>query len=110
MIKLTIDSQPFEAEEEQTILEVTRRAGIHIPTLCYHPALEPYGACRLCTVEVRWGRRVSLETACTYPVRDGLEVLTMSDGAVRTRRMILELMLSWPYSFHMQSLILRIQQ
>jgi heterodisulfide reductase subunit A len=94
MIKLTIDGQPFEAKEEQTILEVARRAGINIPTLCYHPALEPYGACRLCTVEVRWGRRVSLETACTYPVREGLEVLTMSDAVLRTRRMILELMLA----------------
>ncbi len=94
MIKLTIDGQPFEVEEGQTILEVARRAGIHIPTLCYHPALEPYGACRLCTVEVRWGRRTSLETACTYPVREGIEVLTMSDAVVQARRMILELMLA----------------
>ena len=58
MINFTIDGQPFKADEGQTILEVARRAGVKIPTLCYHPALEPYGACRLCTVEVRWGRRV----------------------------------------------------
>ena len=94
MIRFTIDGQPFEAIEEQTILEVARRAGIKIPTLCYHPALEPYGACRLCTVEVRWGRRTSLETACTYPVREGIEVLTMSDAVISARRMILELMLA----------------
>jgi heterodisulfide reductase subunit A len=94
MIRFTIDGQPFEAIEDQTILEVTRRAGIKIPTLCFHPALEPYGACRLCTVEVRWGRRASLETACTYPVREGIEVLTMSDAVLSARRMILELMLA----------------
>jgi heterodisulfide reductase subunit A len=94
MIKFTIDGQTFEAKEEQTILEVARRVGIKIPTLCYHPALEPYGACRLCTVEVRWGRRSSLETACTYPVREGIEVLTMSEPVLAVRRMILELMLA----------------
>jgi heterodisulfide reductase subunit A len=94
MIKFTIDGQPFEVKGEQTILEVTRRAGIKIPTLCYHPALEPYGACRLCTVEVRWGRRTSLVTACTYPVQEGIEVLTASPAVVQTRRMLLELMLA----------------
>ncbi len=94
MIRFTIDGQELEATEGQTILEVARRAGIPIPTLCYHPALEPYGACRLCTVEVRWGRRVALETACTYPVRDGIEVSTASDSVIAARRMILELMLA----------------
>lgn len=94
MIRFTMDGQEFQAEEEQTILEVARRAGIRIPTLCYHPALEPYGACRLCTVEVKWGRRASLETACTYPVREGIEVYTMSEAVVKARAMILELLLA----------------
>ncbi len=94
MIRFKIDGQEVKAEQEETILEVARRAGIKIPTLCYHPALEPYGACRLCTVEVRWGRRVSLETACTYPAREDIEVETMSEGAVRARRLILEMMLA----------------
>ena len=94
MIRFTIDGQELQAEEGQTILEVARRSSIHVPTLCYHPALEPYGACRLCTVEVRWGRRVSLETACTYPVREGIEVLTNSDPVLAARRMILEMMLA----------------
>jgi heterodisulfide reductase subunit A len=94
MISFTIDGQEFEVEEGQTILEVSRRAGIHIPTLCYHPALEPYGACRLCTVEVQWGRRVSLQTACTYPVREGMEVKTKSPRVIQARKMILELLLA----------------
>jgi len=94
MITFTIDGQEFKAEEGQTILEVSRRAGIRIPTLCYHPALEPYGACRLCTVEVQWGRRVSLQTACTYPVREGIEVKTMSPPVIKARQMILDLLLA----------------
>jgi len=94
MIRFTIDGQELLAEEGQTILEVARRASIHIPTLCHHPALEPCGACRLCIVEVRWGRRVSLQTACTYPAQEGIEVLTMSEAVLATRRLILELMLA----------------
>ena len=94
MITFTIDGQEFKAEEGQTILEVSRRAGIRIPTLCYHPALEPYGACRLCTVEVQCGRRVSLQTACTYPVREGIEVKTMSPPVIKARQMILDLLLA----------------
>jgi len=94
MIRFKIDGQEVTAKQEETILEVARRAGIKIPSLCYHPALEPYGACRLCTVEVRWGRRVSLETACTYPAREGIEVETMSEAVVKARRLMLEMMLA----------------
>ena len=52
MIPVTIDGQSIEVEEGTTILEAAQSLGIEIPTLCHHPALEPYGACRLCTVEI----------------------------------------------------------
>ena len=52
MIHLTIDDQPIEVPEGRSLLEACRENGIDIPTLCYHPALEPYGACRLCVVEL----------------------------------------------------------
>src|SRR3990172_8283548 len=52
MIHLTINDQPIEVAEGRTLLEACRAHGIHVPTLCYHPALEPHGACRLCMVEV----------------------------------------------------------
>ncbi len=94
MATLIIDGQEAQAEEEQTILEVARQAGIEIPTLCYHPLLEPYGACRLCTVEVIRHGRSRLETSCTYPAWDGLEVKTGSPAVVRARKAILELLLS----------------
>lgn len=94
MATLTIDGQELQAEEEQTVLEVARANGIEIPTLCHHPLLEPYGACRLCTVEIirhGWPR---LETACTYPAWDGVEVRTDSPPVRQARQVILGLFLA----------------
>ena len=94
MISLTIDGQTIQAKEGQTILEVARKNNIDIPTLCYHPLLESYGACRLCTVEVIRRGWSSLQTACTYPAWDGLEIKTRSPEVMRARRAILEMFLS----------------
>ncbi len=94
MATLIIDGQKVQAEEGQTILEVARQAGIEIPALCYHPLLEPYGACRLCVVEVirrGWSR---IETSCTYPAWDGLEVKTRSPAIIEARKVVLGLLLS----------------
>jgi len=65
-----IDGQPIEVEPETTIKKAAERLGIAIPTLCHHPAIEPYGACRVCTVELRRGKRVRMVTACNYPLRE----------------------------------------
>ncbi len=94
MATLIIDGQELHAEEEQTVLEVARENGIEIPTLCYHPLLEPYGACRLCTVEITRHGRSQLETACTYPAWDGIEVKTDSPPVKEARKMILGLLLA----------------
>jgi heterodisulfide reductase subunit A len=94
MTTLIIDDQEIQAEEGQTILEVARQNGIEIPTLCHHPLLEPYGACRLCTVEVIRRGRSQLQTACTHPAWDGLEVKTRSPQVIQARKMILGLLLS----------------
>jgi heterodisulfide reductase subunit A len=94
MATLTIDGQVFRAEEGQTVLEVARENGIDIPTLCYHPLLEPHGACRLCTVEIVRHGRSRLETACTYPAWDGIEVKTDSPPVREARRVILGLFLA----------------
>ena len=92
LIQITIDGRTTMVPPETTILQVATDLGIEIPTLCYHPALEPYGACRLCTVEVirdGWSRLV---TACNYPIRQEIEVLTASEKVIRGRRMIVELL------------------
>lgn len=93
-VTLTINDREVRAERGVTILEAARDAGIHIPTLCYHEKLAPYGACRLCTVEISQNGRTRLVTACVYPAEDGLVVKTDSQRVIRIRKMLLELMLA----------------
>ncbi|TEU03108.1 MAG: 2Fe-2S iron-sulfur cluster binding domain-containing protein [Dehalococcoidia bacterium] len=93
-VTLTINDREVRAEGGMTILEAARDAGIHIPTLCYHEKLAPYGACRLCTVEISQNGRTQLVTACVYPAEDGLVVKTDSQRVIRIRKMLLELMLA----------------
>jgi len=92
-IRLEIDSKPVEAEEGMTILQVAREVGIDIPTLCYDERLAPYGACRLCTVEITRDNRTRLVASCVYPVEDGLVIKTDSERLRKIRKMILELRL-----------------
>ncbi len=66
-ILLQIDGKEVEAKEGMTILEAAQSAGISIPTLCHHEKLEPYGACRICTVEVEIGGRTRLVASCALP-------------------------------------------
>ncbi len=92
LIRVTIDGLATQVEPDTTILQAAKSLGIEIPTLCHHPALEPYGACRLCTVEVVERGRSRLVTACNYPIRSEIEVRTASEVVVRGRRMIVELL------------------
>lgn len=94
MATINIDGRELKAEEGQTILEVARENGIYIPTLCHHENLAPYGACRLCSVEISKGGRSQIVASCLYPVEEGLEVKTNSPRVVSNRRMIMELLLA----------------
>jgi coenzyme F420-reducing hydrogenase beta subunit len=91
-----IDGQEIEmdAEGTATIMEAAELAGIHIPTLCYHPSLEPYGSCRLCTVQIEKEGQKKFVTACNYPVEEGIVVNTSSAEVADIRKMILELLLA----------------
>lgn len=93
-IRLQIDGREVLTTEGKTILEAAREAGIAIPTLCHHDALEPYGGCRLCIVEVEvrgWSRLV---VSCVYPVAPDLIVRTRTEKIDRIRKTLLELLLS----------------
>ena len=94
MVNLTIDNKKIEAEAGQTILEVARENGIAIPTLCSNEALEPSGACRMCVVEVKHGKRTRIVTSCLYPVAEGLIVDTKSERVLAARRLVLQLLLA----------------
>ena len=94
MVNLTIDNKKIEAEAGQTILEVARENGIVIPTLCSNEALEPSGACRMCVVEIKHGKRTRIVTSCLYPVAEGLTVETKSERVLASRRLVLQLLLA----------------
>jgi len=93
-IRLQIDGREVEARKGMTILEAAQGAGIFIPTLCHHEKLEPYGACRICTVEVEARGRKNFVAACLYPVEKNLVVKTRTEKVDRIRKMILELLLA----------------
>jgi bidirectional [NiFe] hydrogenase diaphorase subunit len=94
MVPFMIDGQRVEGEEGGSVLEVALDAGIEIPHLCHNESVKPYGACRLCLVEVSRKGRSRMTTACTYPVLEGIEVFTRTEKILRARRMILELILA----------------
>jgi formate hydrogenlyase subunit 6/NADH:ubiquinone oxidoreductase subunit I len=96
---IRIDGRTVSVEEGTTILEAGRKLGIEIPTLCHHPALEPYGVCRVCIVELKRGKRVRIVTACNFPIQgDDLEVFTNSERIMKDRRVVIELLLARCYS------------
>ena len=94
MVTLTIDGKIIHVERETSIFEAARKLGIHIPTLCHHEALKPYGSCRLCMVEVIKNRWSKLVTSCNYPAENGIRVLTNSEKVRKFRRMAIELLLA----------------
>ncbi len=93
-ILLQIDGREVTATKEMTVLQAAQSAGIHIPTLCHHEALEPYGGCRMCMVEVESRGRKQYVVSCLYPVAQGLVVNTRSEKVDRIRKLILEELLA----------------
>jgi len=93
-VSLKINDAEVKAEEGITLLEAARAAKANIPSLCYNKKLNPFGACRLCMVEIIKGGRSKLVASCVYPVEEGLEVKTESERVISFRKGLLELMLA----------------
>ncbi|MBN1191147.1 MAG: (2Fe-2S)-binding protein [Dehalococcoidales bacterium] len=91
-ISLTINGQEVSARPGTTVFEAARAAGIYIPSLCYHPDLKPYGACRLCLVEIEGMR--GMPTSCTTPVSPGMKVHTETGAVNRVRRSVVEMLIA----------------
>ncbi|MGA2382833.1 MAG: 2Fe-2S iron-sulfur cluster-binding protein [Gemmatimonadales bacterium] len=91
MVRLTINGSPVQVDEGSTVLEAARLYGIPIPTLCHADGLTPYGACRLCVVEVGTAPKSRLVSSCTTRATEGLVVRTNSARVERARRLLLEL-------------------
>ena len=110
MVNIRINGLDFQAEPGTTLLEVAQFLGIEIPTLCYNEGLTPYGACRLCVVEIGEGENSKLVSSCTYPVEEGLVIRTHSQRVVNARKMLMELYLaSCPSSKTIQDFASRLE-
>jgi NADH dehydrogenase/NADH:ubiquinone oxidoreductase subunit G len=95
VIELRIDGKKVAARQGDSLLDVARREGFDIPTLCQHEALTPYGACRICLVEVtKPGRTGRITTACNHPALPNLDVDLETERVVKVRRLALELLLA----------------
>lgn len=93
-VTVVIDGKKCQAEQGEPVLKVARREGIDIPALCYHEGLAPFGACRLCMVEVTGGGRKGMTTSCTLSSTDGLEVRTDTEEIIKIRKGLMELYLA----------------
>jgi NADH dehydrogenase/NADH:ubiquinone oxidoreductase subunit G len=92
MINMTIDGKSVQANEGESVLQKIRDLRIDMPTLCYHPELKAFGACRLCTVEVKANGAWKPVASCELPAAEGLEVQTVSEKAVEARKLAAELL------------------
>lgn len=105
MVNMILNGLAIKVEEGMTILEAAKFFGFPIPTICHMEGLSPYGACRLCVVELGENSQAKLVTSCTHPVEEGLRIRTASERVVRARKIILELLLaSCPQSKIIQDL------
>jgi len=94
VVVMQIDGKEVKASADMTVLQAARAAGIDVPTLCHHEKLEPFGACRLCMVELETRGRLSWVVSCLYPVAQGLVVRTRSERVDKIRKVILEELLA----------------
>ncbi len=95
MIKLAINNQDVEVAEGTSLLSSIEKLGLKVPTLCYHKALSPYGACRLCVAEVHAPNRApTLQASCSYPALNGIQVFTDTERVKRARKITAELLLA----------------
>jgi len=94
MIRMTLNNKEIEAQKDSTILEIARKHGVDIPTLCYHEALGVYGVCRLCIVEVSGPFPRSIRISCAQNVQEGMIVNTNSASVQKNRQFLFELLLA----------------
>jgi len=94
-VRLTIDGKDITVNAGVSVLDAAKSAGISIPTVCHDEKLEPFGGCRLCTVEVEAAGRTSLVAACVYPVESDLAVKTRTPELDKIRKILTEQLLAY---------------
>jgi coenzyme F420 hydrogenase subunit beta len=93
-MEITLNGVKVQVESGWTILDAAEFYGVNIPTLCYHEGLSPYGACRLCVVEIGKGNKTKLVASCLHPVKEGLTIRTHSKRVIKARKILVELLVA----------------
>lgn len=93
-VVIKINGRRVKVRRGEFLLDVARREGIEVPSLCAFEGIRPYGACRLCLVKVGKGKSVRILTSCNYPVESGIEVLTEDEETLKIRRHVAALLLA----------------
>lgn len=88
---ITINNRKVPLEGEKNLLSVIRKAGIDLPTFCYHSELSTYGACRMCVVEDERGK---VFASCSEVPKEGMVIYTNTPKLQHHRKLILELLLA----------------
>src|SRR5574344_2266250 len=92
---LMVEGKEVEFTDEPNLLEVIKKAGFQVPTLCYRPDLTQFGACRMCVVEVAYPNgRVVINSSCTMPPEAGVSVKINTERVRKIRKTVLELLLA----------------
>lgn len=94
MVTFKIDGLTATAQPRSPVIEAARSLGIEIPNLCHQSPLNAYGACRLCLVEIKKGKRTRVVTSCTYPAEEDIEVFTNTERVKKLRKLVMELILA----------------
>lgn len=90
-INIVIDGKKVQVDKGNTLMQAAKKLGIHIPALCYHEKLKPYGACRLCIVEIERKGKSKIVASCAFPAEEGLIVHTESPKVEQIRKNLVEL-------------------
>lgn len=94
LVTITVDGKKISANKGGMLLPALLGAGFDIPHMCFNSEIQPFGACRLCLVEIDRGDWRRVVVSCSYPVSDGLSVFTDSERLTNHRRMVAELLLT----------------
>jgi bidirectional [NiFe] hydrogenase diaphorase subunit len=90
-VNIVIDGKKVQIDKGNTLMQAAKKLGIHIPSLCYHEKIKPYGACRLCIVEIERKGRSKIVASCAFPAEEGLIVHTESPKVEQIRKSLVEL-------------------
>ncbi len=94
LVTITVDDQEYQVPAGMALIDaISNYTDFHMPRFCYHDRMDPVGMCRMCMAEVETRGRWANAATCTLKVADGMKVRVRSEEAIKSREMVLELLL-----------------